>query len=141
MHLSKAYNKIKVSPEIQLIIDFDLSLMAKQYTQRAEGIVPMQNVAMVVQERSVIGGDEAGYLLYRLAQEVRKQANALAQKWDADVKISSRNISPPKKTSLGTEGSKEQNLLSLNECMDIFIQKYDEYLNPFTLKQSRENSK
>jgi phage FluMu protein Com len=41
IHLSKAYHKIKVSPEIQRILDFDLSRRAKQYTPGAEEMAPI----------------------------------------------------------------------------------------------------
>lgn len=128
MRLSQAYRKIKVSPEIKLIIDFDLSLMAKQYTQGAGEIVPSPNGAMEVQERSVIGGDEAGYLLYRLAQAVKKQANALAQQWDANVKISSRSTSAAAESSVGREVSGYRVLQRLLECMETFITKYKGYV-------------
>ena len=116
------------SGETSLIIDFDLSLMAKQYSQRAGGIVPRQNVVMEVQERTVYGVDEAGYLLYRLAQEVRKQVNALAQQWDANVKISSRSTSAAAESSVGREVSGYRVLQRLLECMETFITKYKGYV-------------
>ncbi len=128
MHLSQAYRNIKVSPEIQIFLDVDSSLAVNRFPSGVREPAPGQNTRTEMEQRTTKGGDGAGYQLFQLAQEIRKQTNTLAQQWDANVKISFRNTSTAENTTLEREAGKDQILFNLTRCMDMFIQKHEEYV-------------